>query len=73
MRRRVASAFQGLFSTSHVLVKESENIRLPFSDSRVHEIVPVICRATDRRINLQNVRLAKLASSSPIALLGAVE
>jgi hypothetical protein len=48
-----------LFSTSDVLVKESENIGLPFSDSRVHEIVPVIRRPTDRRINLQNVRLAE--------------
>ena len=48
-----------LFSTSDVLVKESENIGLPFGDSRVHEIVPVIRCATDRRINLQNVRLAE--------------
>jgi hypothetical protein len=44
---------------SDVLVKESENIALPFSDSRVHKIVPVIRRPTDRRINLQNMWLAE--------------
>lgn len=46
-------------STSDILIKESEDIGLPFSDSRVHEVVPIVGRFTDRRINLQNVRLSE--------------
>lgn len=46
-------------SSPHVVVQEGEHVWLPDCDPQVDEIVPLLRCPTNRRIDLQAVRLAE--------------
>ena len=47
-------------SPPHLLVQKGEDIGLPSADAEMEEVVPIVHRVPDGRVNLQSMWLAEL-------------